>query len=318
MPSAWPTAGEIVNDAATEIGLADKADPFNSTDANIIQMCRLLKSTGRELVQARNWTYLRREYTFTTVTGRANYTIPTDFLRMYDQSGWNRTNRLPLGGPLSPQEWQYLKARLVGVVFTVLFRPMNRLITLYPDTNTPGGYVIAYEYGSTSWVYNSIAANVYPVWVTGTLYGVGTKIQYSTVDSDYWTLYSVPTATTVSSNNPTTTNPRPLVNGSNHATADGLVWTYTAQGVEANTDAPTNSTDTVWFNNLLAVMALKLAFLKAKGLDTTAAEQDYAATLNAAMGMDTAGKVLNLNHGFQDPSATPIGGQSVPITGFGM
>ena len=313
---SWPTAGDIVNDAAVEVGLADTSDPFNSTDANVIQLCRLLKSCGRELVQARNWTYLRREYTFTTVTGQSTYSIPSDYLRMYDQSGWNRTNRLPLSGPMSPQEWQYLKARLVGVVFTVLFRPMNGVMVLYPDTNTPGGYVIAYEYGSTSWVYSDTSANVYPTWTTQ-VYAVGSKIQYSTNDSDYWTLYSVPTATTASANNPTTANPRPLVNGSNHTTADGLVWTYTGQGVEANSDAPTSSTDTVWFNPLLLTRALKLAFLKAKGLDTTAAEQDYAATLNAAEGMDAPGKMLNLNHGFSDPSAMPIGNQSVPITGFG-
>jgi hypothetical protein len=137
------------------------------------------------------------------------------------------------------------------------------------------------------------------------------------VDSDYWTLYSVPTATTASTVNPATVNPRPLVAGSNYTTADGLVWTYTAQGSEANDDEPQNSTDQVWFNPLLLVRALKLAFLKAKGLDTTAAEQDYAATLNAAEGLDSPGKVLSLNHGFQDPSATPIGNQSVPITGFG-
>jgi hypothetical protein len=76
---------------------------------------------------------------------------------MIDQTWWNRTNRLPLGGPLSPQEWQYLKARLVGVVFTVLFRPLDGQISLYPDTNTPGGYDIAFEYVSRWWVGTSTA-----------------------------------------------------------------------------------------------------------------------------------------------------------------
>jgi hypothetical protein len=244
---AWTvTAGEVVNDAAVEVGLADSADPFASTDANVVQLCRLLKSCGRELVMARNWTYLRKEHTFTTVQGTSNYSLPTDFFRMYDQSGWNRTNRLPLGGPLSPQEWQFLKARLVGVVFTVLFRPMNGEMNLYPDTNTPGGYSIAFEYGSKYW------------------------------------LSSDATPTVLSK------------------------------------DAPTASTDVVWFDPLLITRSLKLAFLKAKGLDTTGAEQDYAASLNAAMGADAPNKVLNLHRGPMDPSAVLIGGQSVPITGFGV
>jgi hypothetical protein len=242
---AWPTAGEIINDAGVEVGLNSVTDPFSSYDGNYVQLRTLLKSCGRELVQARNWTYLRKEHTFTTVLGTSTYAMPTDMLRMYDQSGWNRTNRLPLGGPLSPSEWQYLKARLVGVVFTVLFRPMNQLINLYPDTDTPGGYVIAFEYGSKYW------------------------------------LSSAATPTVLSK------------------------------------EAPTASDDLVWFDPLLITRALKLAFLKAKGLDTTAAEQDYAATLNAAMGMDNPGKVLNLNRTSMDPSNVLVGGQSVPITGFG-
>ena len=316
---AWPTAGDIVNDAAVEIGLADSADPFNSTDANVVQLCRLLKSAGRELVQARNWTYLRREFTFTTVTGQSVYPMPNDYLRMYDQSGWNRTNRLPLTGPLSPQEWQYLKARLVGVVFTVLFRPMNRQMVIYPDTNTPGGYYIAYEYGSTSWVYSSTAPNVYPAWATG-FYAAGSKIRYGTTNSDYWSLYDLTPETTQNSTiDPSTAWPNRavLVSGTNYAAGDGLTWTYTGTGVEANADYPANTTDEVWFNPLLITRALKLSFLKAKGLDTTAAEQDYAATLNAAEGMDAPGKILNLTRNFTDPSAMPIGNQSVPITGFG-
>lgn len=242
---SWATAGEVVNDAAVEVGLTDDADPFTSTDLNTIQLCRLLKSCGQELVQMRNWTHLRKEHTFTTVQGTANYALPTDFFRMYDQSGWNRTNRLPLGGPLSPQEWQFLKARLVGVVFTVLFRPMNGEIYLYPDTNTPGDYTIAFEYGSRYWL------------------------------SD------------------------------------------TATPTVLSKDAPTSGDDLIWFDRLLVVRSLKLAFLKAKGLDTTAAEQDFAATLNSAMGADAPNKVLKLHAGFTDPSAVPIGAQSVPITGFG-
>jgi hypothetical protein len=128
---AWDTAGSIINDAAIEIGLAPVADPYTSTDPNYIQMCGLLKSVGRELVHQRQWNHLRGEHTFTTVLGQSVYPLPDDYHNMIDQTWWNRTNRLPLGGPMSAQEWQYLKARLVGVVFTVLFRPMEGAITLH-------------------------------------------------------------------------------------------------------------------------------------------------------------------------------------------
>jgi hypothetical protein len=149
---AYDTAKQIINDALVEVGLTPSEDPFTDLDSNVVQMCTLLKSLGREVIHLHDWTILRREATFTTQQGVSNYALPDDFHEMMDQSGWNRTNRLPLGGPLSPQEWQYLKARLVGVVFTVLFRPMQGKIYIYPDNPTPGGYSIAYEYKSDGWV----------------------------------------------------------------------------------------------------------------------------------------------------------------------
>ena len=152
---AFGTAGEVIADAAGELGLGtyDPAtfDPWASSDPNIMQMIALLKSAGRSLTRERNWTYLRGEHTFTTVAGVSAYDYPPGFLNMIDQTGWVRSTRLPMGGPLSPQEWQYLKARLVGVTLTLLFRPMNRQMFIFPDNPTPGDQQVAFEYQSGLW-----------------------------------------------------------------------------------------------------------------------------------------------------------------------
>lgn len=159
------TAAEIINDAAVEVGIGGVAsgavpDPYASTDPNTLQLCVMLKSAGREMVKARNWNYLRRECLITTVAGVSNYALPDDFLNMIDQTGWVRTTRLPMAGPVSPQEWQYLKARLVGVTLTILFRPLNRTIQIFPDgTNAPGGLVLAFEYQSSNWAGNDPAVS---------------------------------------------------------------------------------------------------------------------------------------------------------------
>jgi hypothetical protein len=242
---SWDTAKNIVNDAAVEVGLSAVTSPYTSQDENFVQLRQLLKSLGRELVHTRTWSHLRKEHAFTTVAGQAVYPLPGDYHNMIDQTWWNRTNRLPVGGPLSAQEWQYLKARLVGVVFTVLFRPMNGAITLYPDTNTPGGYDIAFEYNSAYWV------------------------------------------------------------------------SATATPTVLSADAPTTDTDLLWFDALLLTRGLKLEFLKAKGFDTTSAQQDYDRTLERVMGDDAPSAVLSLTRrtmGVRDPL---VGAQSVPITGFG-
>jgi hypothetical protein len=242
----WPTAGSIVSDAAVEVGLSPVADPYSSNDPNIVQMCQLLKSLGRDLILQREWSYLRREHLFTTVQGTAYYDLPADFRRMINQTWWNRTNRLPVGGPLSPQEWQYLKARLVGVVFNVLFRPDAGRIELYPDVNTPGGYQIAFEYESKFWV--SSAA------------------------------------------------------------------TPTVLGYEA----PSTSDQLVWFDPLLLTRGLKLYLLRAKGFDTTNAQQEFISTLESIKATDAPSPILSVTRGARLGIVDPlIGGQSVPITGFG-
>lgn len=158
----YSSAGEIINQAAMELGLGRQADPFQSTDPVFQQLVALLTTCGKDLCRRHAWPQLIREYVIATDIGVIEYELPDDFLEMVDQSGWNRTTRFPLGGPLSPQEWQYLKAAVVGVTFTVLFRiggtgsgypgfgQGGNSIVLFP---TPAAaHTIAFEYRSRNWV----------------------------------------------------------------------------------------------------------------------------------------------------------------------
>jgi hypothetical protein len=168
--TGWETAGTIVNQAGTELGLIantsdwyDTTDPFASNDKNMVLLCRLVTTVGRELVDAFDWRQLRRQYSFWTTAGIYQYPLPAGFRSLVNQASWNRTNRLPLGGPLSSQQWQYLASRQTGLVINVLFRlggpggpgalvAGGGLIELFPETNTPGGVNITFEYQSSFWV----------------------------------------------------------------------------------------------------------------------------------------------------------------------
>lgn len=153
--ATFETVAQVVSRAARELGLvsADVADPFGSSDANLLQMCSLLTDVGDEIIRERRWTQAIAEQTFVTVQGTDNYAFPSDFMRMVPQSGWNRTNRLPIGGPVDSEEWQYLKGRLVGIVFNVIIRKWKGRWYLFPDGSaTPGGFTIALEYMSSNWV----------------------------------------------------------------------------------------------------------------------------------------------------------------------
>lgn len=83
------------------------------------------------------------------------YDLPVDFDRMIDQTGWDRTNRVPLGGPLTPQEWQYLMGRdLVSYTIYATFRIMEGKWNIFPQP-PPIGLNIFYEYISSYWLWTS-------------------------------------------------------------------------------------------------------------------------------------------------------------------
>ena len=149
---AWDTAANIISDAAVELGLAtaDIPEPFASTDPNIAQLCRLLKSIGQDLVRDFPWSHLQKTNVFTTSVGVEEYQAPDDFARLIDQTEWNRTWRMPLLGPLNAQSWQFLKAwNVLGIAYRY-FRVLGDKVLIH---NVPtAAEVLAYEYVSRYWV----------------------------------------------------------------------------------------------------------------------------------------------------------------------
>lgn len=150
--SRYKTAGEIVSAAARDLGIGSWNDPFASSDEIAERLCGYFNDCGEELLHAHKWMQLKTEWVFTTAPGdTGNYDLPGDWHEIVPQTGWNRTTRLPLGGPLSPQEWQYLKAVLSGVTVTVFARFETNQLRLFPQPVMPG-IVVAMEYMSRSWI----------------------------------------------------------------------------------------------------------------------------------------------------------------------
>lgn len=149
----FDTAGSVINAAAVELGLTEDVDPYASSDANFVQLRRLLTKLGRGLWRERQWTQLTQEHTFATVSGTASYPLPDGFGYLINQSEWDRTNQRPLGGPLTSQQWQYLKGSLAaGISWVLHFRLRQMQLQLYPDTAIPDAHTIAFEYVSRFWV----------------------------------------------------------------------------------------------------------------------------------------------------------------------
>ena len=153
--AGYKTAQYIVNTAAIQLGLlngpiASLGDPFASTDPAIQQLISFVNYQGEDLNNRYNWPQFIRECTITTAGSATTYALPADFHEMYDQSGWNRSMRIPLIGPVTAQERQFLKARMGTILINIAFDLRSNLIT-FPIAPSDGQTVI-FEYLSDYWV----------------------------------------------------------------------------------------------------------------------------------------------------------------------
>jgi hypothetical protein len=171
---AFDTALNIVADCAVELGLVSfsskPTDVFGSTNPAIGQLCQLLKSVGRSLLREKQWTQLQSFWLFSTTANQGRYALPSDFDRAIDQTAWNRSTRLPMGGPLSPQAFEFLSSRLTGTTYNLFWRLLQGKLHTYPDTSTPSGYVVSYEYISRWWVVPSGTTAAIGPWLPGATY----------------------------------------------------------------------------------------------------------------------------------------------------
>lgn len=146
----FDSAGTIINDAATELGLIPVADPIASSDPNFIKLEAYLKSAGRKAVGRRKWTFLRKETSIVTIGGQEAYALPADFVNLLPETGWDRTTRFPLGN-LSPFAWQYLKAISAGNIYRLYVRFMQNKLFVFGGASVPAGHNVFFEYESNFW-----------------------------------------------------------------------------------------------------------------------------------------------------------------------
>lgn len=150
----YDTAGNIINQAAAEVGLVPVTNPFTSVDPAFQQMIYLLTAAGRELLGSHQWQRFVKRYSITTTTA-STYDLPADYGWFIDQTGWNPVsggNGLPLGGPLTEQDYAYLvSTNLASSTIYISFREADGQIAILPSP-APAGKTITFTYMSRYWV----------------------------------------------------------------------------------------------------------------------------------------------------------------------
>lgn len=144
---------EMVQAVCGEIGLPQVTAVVTSLDQQVRQLLALANREGREQASAPGgWPQLRGEQTITLVNGQAAYDFPTDFSSYIPSTIWDRDQRWPVAGPLTAQEWQYVKSGLITSQPWQRYRVMDGQVYFDPTpTSTTGGQTVVIEYQSNAW-----------------------------------------------------------------------------------------------------------------------------------------------------------------------
>ena len=140
----------LVQQTSLEIGVTSPLQVATSQDPGVLQMYALINRLGSDLSRRFVWQELDKEYLLTTVDGQAGYDLPSDWLRQIEGTEWDRTNRWPLNGPKSAQEWQNFKSGIVYAGPRLRFRIQASQIVLNPTPTSVS--TLSMEYISKNWV----------------------------------------------------------------------------------------------------------------------------------------------------------------------
>lgn len=144
---------EVVQQFCLRSGIPKPATVTGSTDAQVLQIQALLEEEGDDLAARGDWESLTNEATHTTVAtesqGAMTDLASNGFGHIKNQTIWDRTDRLPVIGPINPRQWQALKAVvLTGPRYQFRIRGGNLLVNPIPVA----GHDWAFEYVSENWI----------------------------------------------------------------------------------------------------------------------------------------------------------------------
>ena len=160
-----------IQNACDTIGLSRPSVAIASTDQNVRVLLALANTEGRELLERFAWPQTQIEKTHTTLAAELQGVVTTlapGFSYIINGTFWDRTLTQPVTGPLSPLEWQTLKARTATGPYSS-FRMQGGKLYAYPAP--PAGNTWVFEYQSTYFCQSAVEANQ-SVWTADSDVGV--------------------------------------------------------------------------------------------------------------------------------------------------
>lgn len=161
---------QIVQQFCGRTGLPVPATVYGTTNPQVRQIMALLEEEGQDLRDRGSWEGITCQASHTTLAledqGAITSIASNGFNYIKNNTIWDRTTRLPVCGPMSPVDWQILKAYVVnGPRFRYRLRQGKMLVNPVP----PAGDSWYFEYASVNWI----------LGVDGTTYK-----EFFTIDTD--------------------------------------------------------------------------------------------------------------------------------------
>ena len=109
------------------------------------QILQAVKNSITELSRGYQWQELQKEYTFTSVISQANYSLPSDFDRLVNDTFWNQDQHRALIGATTAETWRILKdSATLGVGDEEFYRSRNNEIVIHQTPTVAENYVFEY------------------------------------------------------------------------------------------------------------------------------------------------------------------------------
>lgn len=144
---------DLIQQFCRRTGIPRPGSVYGSTDSQVLQAMALLEEEGNDLARRHDWQVLVCEAAHTTLAAEDQGYIGTiatnGFRHVLNGTTWDRTNNLPVVGPLTDKEWQAVKGMTsTGARYQYRLRGDKLIVTPVPTA----GYSWYFEYVSKNWI----------------------------------------------------------------------------------------------------------------------------------------------------------------------
>lgn len=154
---------QIIRSVCGRLGLPQPTLLVGNDDPMVVQLVEFMYEVIEDLVDRGAWQISTVSTTFTTTAvenqGALSTLFPLAYRSLVNGTMYNQTQRLPVEGPISEQEWEAYKALPTGRIF-----PRYRIMgnSLYMQPAPAAGQVVGVEYRSEYLLTTLVGATVTP------------------------------------------------------------------------------------------------------------------------------------------------------------